>query len=165
MVVQNALGYRRCCNPNPGLTCAGTAIMIRLCLEVVVGPLGVQELIIIFIIALLVFGPRKLPELGKSLGRGLSEFRRASNELRNTLEEEVRAAEYEPPPKLDAPPADSPPTAQVGDKPQEKTSADAEQEVSPDPPETKASQESEASSASSPGLNSESKAEPKLDDH
>ena len=70
------------------------------------GPLGVPELIIIFIVALLVFGPRKLPELGKSLGKGLSEFRRASNELRNTLEEEVRAAEYEPPtppPKLEKP--------------------------------------------------------------
>ena len=45
--------------------------------------------------ALLVFGPRKLPELGKSLGRGLSEFRRASNELRNTLEEEVRVIDHE----------------------------------------------------------------------
>jgi sec-independent protein translocase protein TatA len=49
------------------------------------GPLGVQELIIIFVIALIVFGPRKLPELGKSLGRGLSEFKRASNDLRNSF--------------------------------------------------------------------------------
>ena len=52
--------------------------------------LGVPELIVIFVIALIVFGPKKLPELGKSLGKGLSEFKRASNELRNTLEEEVR---------------------------------------------------------------------------
>ena len=59
------------------------------------GPIGVPELIIIFVVALLVFGPRKLPELGKSLGRGLSEFRRASNELRNTLEEEVRVIDHE----------------------------------------------------------------------
>jgi TatA/E family protein of Tat protein translocase len=51
------------------------------------------ELIIIFVIALIIFGPRKLPELGKSLGRSLGEFRRASNELRNTLEEEVRLEE------------------------------------------------------------------------
>ena len=57
------------------------------------GPLGMQELIIIFIIALLVFGPRKLPELGRSLGKSLGEFKRASNELRNTLEEEVRVEE------------------------------------------------------------------------
>jgi TatA/E family protein of Tat protein translocase len=48
------------------------------------------ELIIIFAVALIIFGPRKLPELGKSLGRSLSEFKRASNELRNTLDEEIR---------------------------------------------------------------------------
>jgi sec-independent protein translocase protein TatA len=57
------------------------------------GPLGMQELIIIFVIALLIFGPRKLPELGRSLGKSLGEFKRASNELRNTLEEEVRVEE------------------------------------------------------------------------
>jgi len=54
------------------------------------GSLGMQELIIIFILALIIFGPRKLPELGKSLGKGLAEFKRASNELRQTWEEEVR---------------------------------------------------------------------------
>jgi len=54
------------------------------------GPLGMQELIVIFILALIIFGPRKLPELGKSIGRSLSEFKRASNELKQTWEEEVR---------------------------------------------------------------------------
>jgi TatA/E family protein of Tat protein translocase len=54
---------------------------------------GMPELIVIFVIALLVFGPRKLPELGRSLGKSLGEFKRASNELRNTLEEEVRIEE------------------------------------------------------------------------
>lgn len=57
------------------------------------GPIGMQELIIIFVIALIVFGPRKLPELGKSLGRSIAEFKRASNELRSTLEEEIRVEE------------------------------------------------------------------------
>ena len=57
------------------------------------GPIGVPELILIFVVALIVFGPRKLPELGKSLGKGLAEFRRASNELKSTIEEEVRAIE------------------------------------------------------------------------
>jgi len=52
--------------------------------------LGFPELIIIFVVALLVFGPRKLPELGRSLGKGLSEFKRASNDLRNTLDDEIR---------------------------------------------------------------------------
>ena len=61
------------------------------------GPIGVPELIIIFVVALIVFGPRKLPELGKSLGKGLAEFRRASNELKSTIEEEVRAIEAEVP--------------------------------------------------------------------
>ena len=46
-------------------------------------------------IALIIFGPRKLPELGKSLGRSLSEFKRASNELRSTLEEEIRVEEQQ----------------------------------------------------------------------
>ena len=57
------------------------------------GPIGMPELIIIFVIALIIFGPRKLPELGKSLGRSLSEFKRASNDLKNTLEEEIRVEE------------------------------------------------------------------------
>jgi TatA/E family protein of Tat protein translocase len=51
------------------------------------------ELIIIFVIALIIFGPRKLPELGRSLGKSINEFKRASNELRNSLEEEIRVDE------------------------------------------------------------------------
>ena len=54
------------------------------------GPIGMPELIIILTLALIIFGPRKLPELGRSLGKSLGEFKRASNELRNTLDEEIR---------------------------------------------------------------------------
>ncbi|MBI4478224.1 MAG: TatA/E family twin arginine-targeting protein translocase [Acidobacteria bacterium] len=57
------------------------------------GSIGMPELIIIFVIALIIFGPRKLPDLGRSLGKSLAEFKRASNELKNTLEEEVRLEE------------------------------------------------------------------------
>lgn len=57
------------------------------------GSIGMPELIIIFVIALIIFGPRKLPELGRSLGKSLAEFKRASNELRSTLEEEIRLDE------------------------------------------------------------------------
>jgi len=53
------------------------------------------ELIIIFVIALIIFGPRKLPELGRSLGKSLAEFKRASNELKSTLEEEIRIEEQQ----------------------------------------------------------------------
>jgi TatA/E family protein of Tat protein translocase len=57
------------------------------------GSIGMPELVIIFVIALIIFGPRKLPELGKSLGRSINEFKRASNELKNTLEDEIRVEE------------------------------------------------------------------------
>ena len=60
------------------------------------GSIGMPELIIIFVIALIIFGPRKLPELGRSLGKSLAEFKRASNELRSTLEEEIRLEEQKP---------------------------------------------------------------------
>jgi TatA/E family protein of Tat protein translocase len=57
------------------------------------GSLGMPELIVIFVIALVVFGPRKLPELGRSLGRGIAEFKKATNELQSTLEQEINADE------------------------------------------------------------------------
>ena len=57
------------------------------------GSIGMPELIIIFVIALIFFGPRKLPELGRSLGKSLAEFKRATNELKSTLEDEIRLEE------------------------------------------------------------------------
>ena len=58
------------------------------------GSIGMPEMLIILVIALIIFGPRKLPELGRSLGKSLAEFKRASNELKNTLEEEIRLDEH-----------------------------------------------------------------------
>ena len=77
------------------------------------GSIGMPELIIIFVIALIIFGPRKLPELGRSLGKSINEFKRASNELKNTLDEEIRveetrSAERQRAPNLPAPYVDRP---------------------------------------------------------
>ena len=66
------------------------------------GSIGMPELIIILVVALIFFGPRKLPELGRSLGKSLAEFKRASNELKQTLDDEIRLDEHreasKPPP-------------------------------------------------------------------
>lgn len=70
------------------------------------GSIGMPELIIILVLALIIFGPRKLPELGRSLGKSIGEFRRASNELRSTLEEEIRVEEQKTAAPKSAPPAD-----------------------------------------------------------
>ncbi|HEY7172886.1 MAG TPA: TatA/E family twin arginine-targeting protein translocase [Vicinamibacterales bacterium] len=59
------------------------------------GSIGMPELIIIFVIALIIFGPRKLPELGRTLGKSLAEFKRATNELKSTLEDEIRLEEQQ----------------------------------------------------------------------
>jgi sec-independent protein translocase protein TatA len=59
------------------------------------GSIGMPEMVVIAVIALIIFGPRKLPELGKSLGKSIAEFKRASNELKNTLEEEIRTEELQ----------------------------------------------------------------------
>ncbi len=59
------------------------------------GPLGGQEMIFICLLALLLFGPKKLPELGRMLGKGLTEFRRAKNELKTTFESHMQELERE----------------------------------------------------------------------
>ena len=59
-----------------------------------VGSIGGTELLIILVIALLIFGPKKLPELGRSIGKGLGEFKRASNDLKRSLEQEIADDEH-----------------------------------------------------------------------
>ena len=54
------------------------------------GQLGFSEMLMIFVIALLVFGPKKLPELGKSLGKGIREFKKATEELKSNWEDHVK---------------------------------------------------------------------------
>ena len=71
------------------------------------GNLGMPELILILVLALLLFGPKKLPEIGKQLGKGLGEFKRASNDLKRSIEDEIEKVGKEEPP---GPPPESKPT-------------------------------------------------------
>jgi sec-independent protein translocase protein TatA len=71
--------------------------------------IGLQELALIFVIALLVFGPKNLPQLGRSLGRAMREFRRASDEFRSTIETNLKINELDPLPE--SAPVTAPPEA------------------------------------------------------
>jgi TatA/E family protein of Tat protein translocase len=57
------------------------------------GSLGVPELLLIFVVILIVFGPRRIPEIGRTLGKALGEFRKATDDLKGTIEREVRLEE------------------------------------------------------------------------
>jgi sec-independent protein translocase protein TatA len=57
------------------------------------GSIGPAELVLIFIVALLVFGPKKLPEIGKSVGKAIREFKRTSEEIKGRIEDEIQASE------------------------------------------------------------------------
>src|SRR5271170_1851671 len=59
------------------------------------GPIGMQEMVAIFLVALVLFGPKKLPELGRTIGKAITEFRRASNDLKATFEREMQSLERE----------------------------------------------------------------------
>jgi len=102
--------------------------------------IGFQELVLIFVIALLVFGPKNLPQLGRSMGRAMREFRRASDEFRNTIETNLQMNELDPPPTLqpvaDAAPAEAVPAevaAAPGELPEPAASGAAAEEISGEP--------------------------------
>lgn len=69
------------------------------------GNLGMPELILIMVLALILFGPKKLPEIGKQVGKALGEFKRASNDLKRTIEDEMEKVNRVEPvaPHLDSP--------------------------------------------------------------
>ncbi len=94
------------------------------------GNLGMPELIMIMVLALLLFGPKKLPEIGKQVGKALGEFKRASNDLKRTIEDEMEkassAVKIDDPPKEPAatPPAIAPADGTVA-RPSETTKSPA----------------------------------------
>jgi len=59
------------------------------------GPIGMQEMVVIFLVALVLFGPKKLPELGKTIAKAVTEFRRAQSDLKATFEREMQSLEKE----------------------------------------------------------------------
>ncbi len=93
--------------------------------------IGLQEMVVIGVIALLVFGPSKLPELGRMVGRAMREFRRASDEFRSTVESNLHINDPEP---VIAPAAEAPhePAAPLSPE-REATPAGAQAEPQPDP--------------------------------
>jgi sec-independent protein translocase protein TatA len=87
------------------------------------GTLGGPEIFLILVVALIVFGPRRLPDIGKSVGKMLAEFRKASNDFKRTIEDEVEAerlreldttrAAPAPPPPVESPRVESPESSRV----------------------------------------------------
>jgi Tat protein translocase TatB subunit len=124
------------------------------------GTLGGPELFLIFVVALIVFGPRKLPEIGKSLGRMMSEFRRASNDFRSTIESEVEAEKIRDsmriePPKAKPTPAAAAAPAAGGEEASVPSSGDPASPAAADDTGASASPEPEAGTASPGGTDRE----------
>jgi TatA/E family protein of Tat protein translocase len=90
--------------------------------------IGLQEMLVIGVLALLVFGPSKLPELGRMVGRAMREFRRASDEFRSTVESNLHINDPDPPPPE--------PTASAPVEPEPATPAPLPSELEPVSPET-----------------------------
>jgi sec-independent protein translocase protein TatB len=85
--------------------------------------LGLPEMIFIFLLALIIFGPKKLPEIGKQIGKAMNEFRRASNEFKSQIEGEIRNLEVEETLKREQSPQILPPEKTVPDTNAESSSA------------------------------------------
>lgn len=129
--------------------------------------IGPMELVVIVVLALLIFGPQRLPELARNLGKGLAEFRRASNELRQTLalddlQNELRKTIHQPGNPAPPRPAQAGDTLPAGAAGANVPSTDAAltstPPSTPPSPDTSASSASSASSAATPGAGSPSTA-------
>lgn len=126
-----------------------------------IGSLGLPEIIFILVLALLIFGPRKLPEIGKTLGRALGEFRRATTDLKRTFDSELSSEEFRNPMGKPAP---SKPVPRETVAPATPTAALPAAEQPPASPDGEASPESAASSESAePDGKSEPPSSPKTE--
>ncbi len=93
--------------------------------------LGFPEMIFIFFVALVIFGPKKLPEIGRQIGKALNEFKRASNEFKSQLEAEISQIDLEN--KREILPPSQPPVGSVAALPEPVTSLETKSEISSEP--------------------------------
>ena len=109
--------------------------------------IGGWEMLLIGVVALLVFGPKRLPELARTLGKGLAEFRRASSDLRRNLDLDLDLE------KLSAPEPDNQPPAQAGSPAETETDPEPENDPEPEdntPPESETQRDHETQAGSDP---------------
>ena len=79
--------------------------------------LGLPEMIFLFLLALIIFGPKKLPEIGRQIGKAMNEFKRASNEFKSQIESEMRQLELDEALKRESSPTILPPEASIAQAP------------------------------------------------
>ena len=100
--------------------------------------IGPVELAVVLVVALLVMGPKKLPELARTVGRGLAEFRRASNDLRRSMDFDLESHKIEPPPapaQTSSPHQPPEPGSQLAESEQENKVEDKTEDQAKDGPE------------------------------
>jgi TatA/E family protein of Tat protein translocase len=93
--------------------------------------LGFPEMIFIFFVALVIFGPKKLPEIGRQIGKALNEFKRASNEFKSQIESEISQIDLENQRQI-LPPS-QPPAGAVAALPKPAASLETKSEISSEP--------------------------------
>src|SRR5574341_673391 len=98
--------------------------------------IGMPELLVIYVLALLVFGPKELPKIGRTIGKAMAEFRRASDELRDGIQREIELAEREAQPSQ--PPAEEPVGPSVAETPSPPPESHARDIKAKEPAETPA---------------------------
>ncbi len=96
--------------------------------------LGFSEMLFIFLLALLIFGPRKLPEIGRQIGKFMAEFKRASNEFKSQIEDEIRQIDLQEREKQIAPPTAAPENTITASAPTAALAAAADAPTEPAPP-------------------------------
>jgi len=94
--------------------------------------IGAPELIFILVLALLIFGPKRLPQLSRTLGKGMAEFRRASTELQRAIHTEIEEPPGERRPVWSAPPEERRPPGRAAEQPQAAAEAVVEADVEAD---------------------------------